>query len=120
MPSVTAEQLGIFLACIAALAVVAASIVKIFRREPPLHHEYASKAELAALSKRVDDLGTEIREGFRSLDSKRSISIAGLHDDLESKTTDLRKEVKADIAGVHTRINDVLAAVSELKGKVEG
>lgn len=70
------------------------------------------------LKGRVDGISRDIAAGFERLDHKRSVSVAGLHDDLEVAIENLRKEVKEDVKGVHDRINAVLAAVSELRGKV--
>lgn len=53
----------------------------------------------------------------------RSAGIYHKLDDLRLELSDkmdaIRREGKADTEGVHTRINDVLAAVSELRGKVD-
>lgn len=81
--------------------------------------DYATKGELRSLELRVDRITDEVRTGFTELDRKRSVSIAGLHDDLDAKTTMLRSDVKQDIHGVHTRINEVLSSVSKLEGKLE-
>lgn len=46
-------------------------------------------------------------------------TITELENKLESKSNELRVIVRADIAGVHKRVDAILAAVSELKGRVE-
>jgi hypothetical protein len=89
------------------------------KREVTFTNEYATKAEHAELKNRVDKIADEIVRGFERVDGKRSSSIAGLHDDLESKTTALRMEVKSDIKGVHDRVSDLVGAVNRLVGKVE-
>jgi len=89
------------------------------KREVSFTDEYATKAEHAELKGRVDKIADEIVRGFERVDQKRSVSIAGLHDDLEKSIGGLRVEVKDDIRGVHERINVVLAAVSKLEGKLE-
>lgn len=89
------------------------------RSTPPLHEKFATKAELAALSERVDSLSGEIKHGFERLDEKRSVSIAGLHKRLETAVTEIRSEVRSDIVGVHERVNEVLKAVSKIEGKVK-
>lgn len=81
--------------------------------------DYATKDEHTELKLRVDEMGGEIREGFRHLESKRSISIAGVHEKLEKSIAALRMEIKSDIAGVHELQRDVLGAVRELKGRIE-
>ena len=80
---------------------------------------FATMEEHEKLEARVDGIGELIRSGFERLDHKRSQSVAGLHDDLEGSITDLRKEVKEDITGVHNRINDIAQAIARIEGKLE-
>lgn len=82
------------------------------------HDTYTPFAQHTELKLRVDKIAEDIRHGFDRLDQKRSVSIAGLHDDLREAVAGMRSEVKQDITGVQNRINDVLAAVSELRGRV--
>ena len=82
------------------------------------HKSYTPWEQHLDLKARVDKMSDEIRQGFERLDHKRSQSIAGLHDDLQNSSATIRAEVKEDISGVHTRINEVLEAVSELKGRI--
>ncbi len=89
------------------------------KREVSFTEEFATKAEHIELKGRVDRIADEIVRGFERVDQKRSTSIAGLHDDLETKTSALRLEVKADIKGVHDRMTDVLGAVRRIEGKIE-
>jgi len=81
-------------------------------------NDYATKGELRSLEVRVDRITDEVRTGFTELDRKRSSSIAGLHDDLDRKTNDLRKDVKEDFQGVHDRIHDVATAIGRVEGKL--
>ena len=114
---------------------------KIFVREPPLHREFMERTECARLHTkldydiaaeisarkeehdklkvRVDKIADDIARGFERLDQKRSVSVAGLHEELDQSIERLRLEVKGDIKGVHDRINVVLEAVSKLRGKIE-
>lgn len=81
------------------------------------HEEFAPLAAHIELKNRVDKIADDIRQGFERLDQKRSVSIAGLHEDLQTSSAGLRSELKEDITGVHNRINEVLEAVAELKGR---
>lgn len=89
------------------------------RVKPEPADTYATKAEHTELKGRVDNADAKIETNFRELDRKRSVSIAGLHDDLAAKTEALRSEMKSDNERLHDRITDVLAKVSELKGQVQ-
>ncbi len=84
------------------------------------HVEFASMDSHRELAKQVAELRSEVSTGFARLDQKRSSSIAGLHDDLRDAVADLRTEMKSDNTGLNTRITEVLAAVSELKGRISG
>jgi hypothetical protein len=88
------------------------------KEQPTPADTYATKAEHAELRGRVDRMGTEIHSAFERLDQKRSVSIAGLHTKVEASTAEIRREIKADLGGVHERISTVLTAVSELKGAI--
>lgn len=90
------------------------------KEQPTPSDTYATKAEHAALAGRVDRMSSEIAQAFERLDHKRSVSIAGLHTKVENSTAEIRREIKADIGGVHERINTVLSAVSEVKGAIKG
>lgn len=89
------------------------------REQPTPSDTYASKSDHAELKRRVDEISAEIRGGFEKLDHKRSVSIAGLHDDLKDAVKDLRTEMKEDITGVHSRLSDIVAAIGELKGRIQ-
>ena len=89
------------------------------RATPPLHTVYVTKAEHAELKAQVERIAAEITRGFERLDQKRSVSIAGLHDDLETSAKELRLETKQDIKGVHDRINDVFTALCRLEAQIK-
>lgn len=54
---------------------------------------FATKAEHDKLEQRVNGLSAEIKDGFRELDKKRSVSIAGLHDDLNNGLEKVHKRI---------------------------
>lgn len=84
------------------------------------HKSYTPWESHLELKARVDKMSDEIRQGFERLDHKRSVSIAGLHDDLQSTSAAIRAEMKEDMSGVHNRITEVLSAVTELRGEFRG
>jgi hypothetical protein len=89
-------------------------------REKPIPGEtYATKVEHNELRQRLDAVDGKIEANFRELDRKRSVSIAGLHDDLTAKTEAIRAEMKHDAEGIHARMSDILGAVHELKGRIQ-
>lgn len=114
-------------------------LIKQFRKEPvsetlvspqPLvvkpHEEYASRKEHDALVVQVRDQHAEIRTEIQTLREERSKSVGNLHQRIEAAAQDnrtvtdsLRKEVKQDIAGVHTLLNEQLRAFSKLEGRIE-
>jgi len=65
---------------------------------PPLHAEYATKTELSEVKNNVNKLEAEMRQNFKELNNQG-----------EQRAYKL-----------HARINEVLAAVSRLGGKIEG
>lgn len=69
---------------------------------------FATKEEHSELKGVVEAMGREIKEGFASMDGRRSGSIDAL-----------RLEIKAEIHGVHERVNEVLRGVSRLEGRSE-
>ncbi len=82
------------------------------------HDTFVPFAQHNELKTRVDKISDDIRTGFDRLDQKRSVSIAGLHEDLHEAVASMRSEVKGDISAVHNRMNEILAAVSELRGRI--
>ena len=86
---------------------------------PPLHRQFVTREEFQTLAARVDAIACEVHDGFAKLDHKRSVSVANLHSAITALGTALRGEIKNDTKAVHDRVNEVLSAVSELKGRVE-
>ncbi len=84
----------------------------------PIKEHLALKEEVGAMSRKID-------HGFSELRAERSRSTGNLHERIEEmdeksemRSTDLRKEIKADFKGVHDRTNEILKAVSELNGSL--
>ena len=99
----TADQLeqavgtwGLLIFSGAILAGVVVAIYDRLRRKPPIEAEFASKHELKEVRKE---------------------SVAG-DDKVEQILTDVRTDIRAGLSRVHSRVDDVLAAVSEQKGTV--
>lgn len=65
------------------------------REKPTPADTYATRAEHAELKQRVEHISDEIVRGFERLDQKRSVSIAGLHDDLASTAEKLNARIDA-------------------------
>lgn len=80
---------------------------------PPLHTQFAAKADLTKLEVRVDNLTTEIRGGFDRLDAKRSSSIAGIHDDLNAGLEKVHKRIDA----IPAHVISLLRETQQLHGK---
>lgn len=118
-PTFTSGEFYAVCGVLAFLLATALTIKLLVKRDPPMHQEFASREEHAELKSRVDKISDEIARGFERVDSRRSQSVAGLHDDLEESITALRLEVKTDIKGVQDRMSDVLGAVSRIEGKLE-
>jgi len=78
-----------------------------FREEPPPVTTYATKIELERL--RVD-----LHKAIETLSTDGRARAAGIYSRLDS----LRLEVKDDQQRIHERTDEILAAVSELRGKV--
>lgn len=112
-------SIGALVIGVGVLAGIVLTFILIFRRDPPLHREFASKAELDALSGRVDRIAEEIGDRFDQLDEKRSQSIKGLHHDLAATREAVRAEVKADVEKVHLRVNDIFGELKRLSGLLE-
>lgn len=122
IPDVEAPAFLAWLAC-GALALFllnqALTFWKEHMREKPIPGEtYATKTEHGELKGRVAAVEDRTEQNFRELDRKRSVSIAGLHDDLRDKTDSLRTEMKADNERLNMRITEILSAVGEIKGRI--
>lgn len=125
---VSAENLGIFILAAAFLSKWAWDYKRASREDtaaaepkanPPLHKQFVTREEFQALSGRFEEIGRELRSSFIELDRKRSVSIAGLHDDLSAGLQKVRDEMKSDNGGIHNRITEMIGLVRELKGKIE-
>lgn len=104
----TLPQVLVVVAAFSVVLGVIAAAKKAFTRTPPLHDEFASKSELGSVERR---LSGEIEDLDDRLTAMRSEIVDG--------QMELRRDLRADIGGVHERINLVLASVSELKGRIE-
>lgn len=88
-------------------------------KEKPIPADtYATKQDHGELKDRVSAVEDRTEQNFRELDRKRSVSIAGLHDDLRDKTESLRQEMKSDNERLNIRITEILSAVGEIKGRI--
>ena len=128
MPTLTIEQLGISVVALILLTRWLWDYNRTRREEaaehepranPALHTIYVTKAEHAELKAQVERIAAEITRGFERLDQKRSVSVAGIHDDLETMVKELRLETKQDMKGVHDRINDVFTALCRLEAQIK-
>lgn len=88
--------------------------------------EFTPLKDHKALEGKVNEMGERIDLGFENLRTERSRSTGNLHERIEamSKEADarneaLRLEIKNDVRGVHNRTNEVLEAVSELRGSIQ-
>jgi len=95
-------------------------------REPPAesppqpfevkpHTAYATKEDLKLAHGRIARERGEVDAAIAELRADLRAST----DKLANSVNALRLEIKADNQGVHTRINEVLAAVSKLQGMVQ-
>ena len=66
----------------------------------------------ANVAARIDQLRGDVGKLHDRIDELRN--------SLTNSTDILRREVKEDVASVHTRVNEVLTCVARLQGKVEG
>lgn len=76
--------------------------------------EYATAEELRQAHGRI----SREREEINALLAQQRQQIDDMEVTVSRSINDLRKEIKGDTMGVHNRINEVLAAVSELKGRL--
>lgn len=107
MESVSPAQFGVFFACLLVLLGAIATALKIFRREPPLHREFASRESHEALVGRVDDIEEQIRAGFEHADEKRSKSIGNLHEKLENELKDVNQRMDELPDRIVTRLREM-------------
>ena len=73
------------------------------------------KAEGEKLTKRMDGFDEKLDTLVEKMELRRSANVARLHEKIDNANTDLRKEMKADIKGVHTRLDTILEYVAKQK-----
>lgn len=90
------------------------------------HTEFATKKEMEGVKHDISVVDADLKSLRREITEngeRRRISIEGKVSDLareaRAQNEALRREMKEDNENVHERINDVLTAVAELKGKVD-
>lgn len=86
---------------------------------PPLHEQYATKAELEEVKDQVRDLDKKIDSQFDKLREERRTSVAALHGRIEKVITEIRLEIREDNSGIHEKINKLVEGFSQWKGRVE-
>lgn len=87
---------------------------------PPLHEQYATKAELEDVKEQVRDIDRKIDSQFEKLREERRISVAALHQRIEKVIDAIRQEIREDNTGIHQKINGLVESFSEWKGRVRG
>jgi len=102
-PDVDGAYLLMFLGVIWMFLQLALGLISLKQRiwpapNPPFHSEYATKAELQEVKSKLSAVETEMRDNFKELNANG-----------EERAYKL-----------HNRINEVLAAVSRVAGKIEG
>ena len=104
-----------FAVCIilAFLLTVAVGIKTLFQREPPLHREFVSREQC---EKQHLAISAEL--------GRHAASRKGIYEKIEEmdrhaaeRTEMLRMEIKNDNRGIHERINQILEAVAEVRGR---
>ena len=95
--AVTDAEIGKWLLIATAICVSINQLLGVWQKLFPGKYEQEAKIARGRLHKRIDATGLR----------------------LEEKTQSLRLEVKEDIKGIHSRIDDVLTAVSELNGIIK-
>lgn len=123
------------------LAVIPASyyLLKIFRREPPLHREFASVETVASLGHKIDEVDSEVKKVRKDVDDKfkesalaNSLSRDKVYSSIRSLEQavsalqeenrgqhDILKECRMDIKGTNRRCDEILAAVAKVQGQLE-
>jgi hypothetical protein len=96
------------------------------KREVAFETVYATKEELAELKEMANSQITELRETLERMEiaaaeRRREIylKIEESRRSTNDTITDLRKEVKADINGVHQRVTDLVKGVGEIVGQMK-
>lgn len=89
------------------------------KEQPTASKTYATKVELSDFKQVVRSDQSAILNQIKDLQKERSVSVGRLHDKVDSANGAMRREMKEDVIGLHNRLTEVLAAVSELKGRVD-
>ena len=130
--SPTFEQLGIWMVCaLFALDIwikvkAAQTTDQPQKREVVFPTEFLRKSEVEVIRQRIDKVETGLEEFVKKESGNRREIYERMRNDSEKltqKLEDTRVEIKGDLqnglAGVHRRVDDILAAVSELRGEVK-
>lgn len=78
-----------------------------------------TKARFAEVEQRLNHIDQVREESLSKLYEATAASLEKTRLESKNDIRSLHAEIKADIGGVHDRINDVLSAVSTLKGAME-
>ena len=111
-PAFTASQLGAALAIVAFLGGLALVLKSLFAHQPPLHKEYATRAEVEKLEKKLE-----------ADSAKQASSRKGIYADLEEQGRDvaaLKAEfgaVKGHLSNLDSKIDQVLLRLPRPKGQ---
>jgi chromosome segregation ATPase len=96
------------------------------KRQVSFETIYATKEELAELKENAERQITELRDTLGRMetaaaDRRREIylKIEESRQSTNDTITDLRKEIKEDINGVHARVTDLVKGVSEIVGQLK-
>lgn len=81
--------------------------------------DYATKGELGTLEGRLTAEMHQLHGRISGMRGEMTERIDRLEKAINDELRDQRREAKGEIGGVHERINEVLSAVSELKGRFE-
>jgi hypothetical protein len=81
--------------------------------------DYATKGELATLETRISGEMHQLHGRISGLRTDMGERMDRLEESIAGELREQRKDTKAEISGVHERVNDVLKAVSELKGRID-
>lgn len=115
--AVTSAQIGVWLGCLAAMALLANQLFKLldrFKENPPprdtyqLKGDYAARSELMRLEEKLDDLADGIRADVDKIRGEMKIDRDAMTKAAEERARYLNEQ-----------INDVLKAVSALGGVVD-
>jgi len=107
LPVTPTEVFG-FLGSLGMLLVIYNQAMKAFGHEPPLHEQYVSKeehqkleahmnAEDKKMDERIEKMSKKIEDGFAHADTRRSTSIAGIHNRITELLGEVR-QMKGEIA----------------------